>query len=199
MKKFLLPLMAALIVSLVAGCGPQGRVKTEDEGSLVGAKKAGAEVYNKLVAETVEKLLNQHAAQAHKGKRMVMAFVEIENMSAEELSENREAMYEEVDTVIVNSGTYINISRRYVEAALRATGLRAEEIFLGKGRQKFMSVLGENGYTPDYLMWGKVTSLSTDGTNRREREYLLTLEMVDANTGLVEAKQTAKVRKEYKK
>lgn len=199
MKRFVAAIFALFLIAALAGCGPQGRVKTADEGSLVGAKKAGAEVYNDLVASTVEKLLNQHAMQASKGKRMVVAFVDIENMSAEELADNREAMYEQVDTIIVNSGAYINVSRRYVEAALRATGLRAEEIFLGKGRKKFMTALGSDGYTPDYLLWGKVTSLSTDGSNRREREYLLTLEMVDANTGLTEAKQTAKVRKEYKK
>lgn len=189
-------LVAALAASLFA-CGPKGRVKGEEEGSLVGAKKAGAETYNQLVSQTVEKLLAQH--DAGMGKRMVLAFVDIENMSAEELADNKEAMYEEIDTIIVNSGKYTNVSRRYVEAALRTTGLRVDEIMLADGRSRFMSVLGKEGFTPNYLLWGKVTSLSTDGANRREREYLLTLELVDAKTGLTEVKQTAKVRKEYKK
>lgn len=198
MKKLLISFsVMALALSLVS-CGPAGRVKEEGEGSLVGAKTAGAETYNKLVAGTVEKLLREHS-EVHKGKRMLLCFVDIENRSAEELAENREAIYEEIDTIIVNSGAYTNISRRYVDAALRNTGLRAEEIFLGDGRKKFMSVLGKEGFTPDYLLWGKVTTLSTEGSNRREREYLLTLEMVNALTGLTEAKKTEKVRKEYKK
>lgn len=197
MKKFAVSMFVLLVAGLLAGCGPQARVKGSEEGSLVGSKKAGAETYNQLVGRTVEKLLaDRDVAQ---GKRMVLCFVDIENMSAEELADNREAMYEEIDTIVVNSKAFTNVSRRYVEAALRASGLRAEEIFLGNGRQKFMSVLGKEGITPDYLMWGKVTSLSTDGENRREREYLLTLELVDAKTGITEAKKSDKVRKEYKK
>lgn len=197
MKRFLTLGFAVALVAFLAACGPQGRVKGEDEGSLVGAKKAGAETYNALVSKTVEKMLAQH--DAGMGKRMVIAFVDIENMSAEELADNKEAMYEEIDTIIVNSGKYTNVSRRYVEAALRSTGLRVDEIMLADGRSRFMSVLGKEGFTPNYLLWGKVTSLSTEGSNRREREYLLTLELVDAKTGLTEVKQTAKVRKEYKK
>lgn len=198
MKKTLIAISVAVFTITLISCGPAGRVKDESEGSLVGAKTAGAETYNKLVANTVEKLLAEHSA-AKKGKPMLLCFVDIENRSAEELAENREAIYEEIDTIIVNSGAYTNISRRYVDAALRNTGLRAEEIFLGDGRKKFMSVLGKEGFTPDYLMWGKVTTLSTEGSNRREREYMLTLEMVNALTGLTEAKKTDKVRKEYKK
>jgi hypothetical protein len=86
-----------------------------------------------------------------------------------------------------------------VEAALRQTGLRPDEIFLGQGRQQFMLVLGSQGVTPDYLLWGTVTNLSTDGSNLREREYMLTMELVNAHTGLTEAKKTSKMRKEYKK
>lgn len=197
MKKLWMLLVLLAVGVVLAACGPQARVKGSEEGSLVGSKKAGAETYNQLVGRTVEKLLADRDVAS--GKRMLLCFVDIENMSAEELADNREAMYEEIDTIIVNSKAYTNVSRRYVEAALRATGLRVEEIFLGDGRKKFMSVLGKEGITPDYLMWGKVTSLSTEGTNRREREYLLTLELVDAKTGITEAKKTDKVRKEYNK
>ena len=42
---------------------------------------------------------------------------------------------------------------------------RADQIFLADPRQKFMSVLGREGVTPDYLLYGKITTLSTAGTN----------------------------------
>ena len=197
MKRIGMLVIALALAGLLSACGPQGRVKGEEEGSLVGAKTAGAETYNKLVGRTVEKLLAQR--NVGQGRRLVICFVDIENRGAEELADNREAMYEEIDTIIVNSGAYTNVSRRFVESALRATGMRVEEIFLGRGRNEFMSVLGKEGFTPDYLLWGKVTTLSTEGSNRREREYLLTLELVDAKTGITEVKQTEKVRKEYKK
>jgi hypothetical protein len=186
-------------MTFVWGCGPQGRIKGEDEGSLVGAKTAGAATYNDLVSQSVEKLMAELSAVSPAEGKKLVCFVDVENRSAEELAENKEALYEQIDTIIINSGAYSSISRRYVEAALRKTGLRSEEIFLADGRSKFMSVLGESGLTPDYLMWGKVTSLSTGGSQVREREYLLTMELVNAKSGLTEAKTTSKVRKEYKK
>lgn len=181
---------------LVIGCGPMGRVKGENEGSLVGARSAGAETYNQLVAESLQKLLEESRKT---GEKKVICFVDLENRGAEELADNKAALYEQIDTIIVESGVYTSVSRRFVEAALRDTGLRSEEIFLGKGREKFLSVLGRNGVVPDYLLWGTVTSLSTSGANLREREYLLTLELVNAHTGVTEAKKASKVRKEYKK
>ena len=54
--------VAAMIVIgaiLAAGCGPKGRIKGEGEGSLVGARTAGAATYNQLVLQSVEKLLAQ--------------------------------------------------------------------------------------------------------------------------------------------
>ena len=192
---------AAVVALLVTGCGgPQGRIKGEDEGSLVGAKKAGAATYNQLIEQTTQKLLDEHKARAkERTSKMLICFIDVENRSAEELGENKEAIYELIDTVIIESGTYANVSRRYVDAALRETGLRADEIFLAKGRSKFMAVLGREGVVPEYLLWGKTTTLSTGGSEINEREYMLTMEMVDAKTGMVDAKKTARVRKEYKR
>lgn len=183
------------LAAAIASCGPTGRVKGEEEGTLVGAKTAGADVYNQLIDETVRKLLDQSKSS----KKQVICFVDLENKGAEELAENKAAIYEQIDTIIVESGVYSNVSRRYVEAALRETGLRPDDIFLGKGRETFMSVLGRQGVTPDFLLWGTVTNLSTAGSGIREREYLLTMELVNAHTGLTEAKKSSKMRKEYKK
>jgi hypothetical protein len=185
----------ALLVSF--GCAQTGRIVSSDEPTLVGARSAGADVYNKLIDETLRKLLEQSKGAAQSKKSI--CFVDVENKGAEELGENKAAIYEQIDTIIVESGVYANVSRRYVEAALRQTGLRPDEIFLGQGRQQFMLVLGSQGVTPDYLLWGTVTNLSTDGVNLREREYMLTMELVNARTGLTEAKKTSKMRKEYTK
>jgi hypothetical protein len=199
MRNFVV-MKAAFIVALLVtavGCAPTGRVMTGDEPTLVGAQTAGADIYNKLIDETLRKLLEQSKGTGQAKK--VICFVDVENKGAEELGENKAAIYEQIDTIIVESGVFSNVSRRYVEAALRQTGLRPDEIFLGQGRQQFMMVLGSQGVTPDYLLWGTVTNLSTDGSNLREREYMLTMELVNAHTGLTEAKKTSKMRKEYKK
>ena len=188
--------VAALLV-IGVGCAPTGRVMTGDEPTLVGSRTAGADIYNKLIDETLRKLLEQTKGTGQTKK--IICFVDVENKGAEEMGENKAAVYEQIDTIIVESGVYANVSRRYVEAALRQTGLRPDEIFLGQGRQQFMLVLGSQGVTPDYLLWGTVTNLSTDGVDLREREYMLTMELVNAHTGLTEAKKTSKMRKEYKK
>ena len=188
--------MVALF-ALAAGCAETGRVMTPDEPSLVGSRTAGADVYNKLIDETLRKLLESSSRNGSPKK--VICFVDIENKGAEELAENKAAIFEQIDIIIVESGIYTPVSRRYVEAALRQTGLRPDEIFLGQGRQQFMTVLGSQGMTPDYLLWGTVTNLSTDGVNRQQREYLLTMEMVNAHTGITEAKKSSKMRKEYTK
>lgn len=190
-------MLVGCMVFVFTGCSYQGRIKTSDEGTLVGAHNAGADVYNKLIDEVLKKLLDQ-ASKAEANKKVV-CFVEIENKGAEELAENKAAIYEQIDTIIVESKQYSSVSRRFVDAALRNTGLRPDDIFLGPGREKFMSVLGSQGIVPDYLLWGTVTNLSTVGLKVREREYMLTMELVNAQTGLTEAKKSTKLRKEYKK
>ena len=189
--------MLGTLLCIVFGCAPTGRIMTGDEPSLVGSRTGGAEVYNKLIDETVRKLLDH--AKASGPQRKVICFVDVENKGAEELAENKAAIYEQIDTIIVDSGVFSNVNRRYVETALRTTGLLSDEIFLGQGRQKFMQVLGDQGVTPDYLLWGKVTNLSTSAEDLSQREYLLTMELVNAHTGLTEAKKSSKVRKEYTK
>ncbi len=186
-----------LLLVLSAGCAQTGRIISADEPTLVGSRSAGADVYNRLIDETLRKLLEQSKGSGQ--SRKTICFVDLENKGAEELGENKAAIYEQIDTIIVESGVYANVSRRYVEAALRQTGLRPDEIFLGQGRQQFMLVLGGQGVTPDYLLWGTLTNLSTDGVNLREREYMLTMELVNAHTGLTEAKKSSKMRKEYTK
>lgn len=183
---------------LLGGCGgPEARIKDPSEGSVIGKRRAGAATYNQLVGETVDKLLKTHATRRNHDGRLLIGFVGIDNQSAEELAENKEAIYEQIDTVIVNSGLYSNVSKRFIDAALRETGLRIEQILLREPRARFMSVLGEEGLTPDYFLWGKLTSMSTQGQAVREREYLLTLELLNTKTGQTDAKETSKVTKEY--
>lgn len=189
--------LACCLLATIVSCGPQGRIKADDEGTLVGSQSAGADIYNRLIDETLKKLIDQTKGTVA-GKKVV-CFVDMENKGAEELGANKDAIYEQIDTILVESRVYTSVSRRFVEAALRSTGLYPGDIFLGPGRKKFMKVLGSQGITPDYLLWGTVTNLSTFGAQLNEREYMLTMEMVDAHTGLTEAKKSFKMRKEYKK
>jgi hypothetical protein len=194
-------ILAALLGAAVCGgCGPSGRLKAQDEDRKVGYKRAGAPEYERLMQSAVGALLDEHEGAIRAQGKMMVAFVGIENKSAEELGDIKDAMYEIIDTQLVNRKIYTNVNRRYVEAAEREANIRdVEELLLPPGRARFMQVLGRQSLVPDYLLWAKITSMTTDtSSDTKDRDYLLTMEMVNANTGETTAKKTAKITKEYK-
>lgn len=189
-----------LLATLVFGCkgSPKGRVKSGDEGDLVGSKAAGAETYNALIEEATRKLLTAEAARFPEGEVRKIAFVGIENRGAEELGDIRESTNQIIETVIFQAKRYDMIGQRYVEHGLQVNSMRAEDLFLHDGREKFVSVLRAEGQDPDYLLWAVYTTLSTTGEKERQRDYLLTLELIDARSGRLMQKETARVRKAYR-
>jgi hypothetical protein len=187
-----------VLACLAFACNkPKGRVKSGDEGDLVGSRTAGAETYNALIEDATRKLLNAEAARFPEGAVRKIAFVGIENRGAEELGDIRESTNQIIETVIFQAKRYDMIGQRYVSHGLQVTGMRAEDLFLKNGRDQFVSVLREQGQDPDYLLWAVYTTLSTQGEKESQRDYLLTLELVDARSGRLMQKETAKVRKAY--
>lgn len=191
-------------IVLLLGClalacnNPKGRVKSGDEGDLVGSRTAGAETYNALIEDASRRLLNAEAARFPEGAVRKIAFVGIENRGAEELGDIRESTNQIIETVIFQAKRYDMIGQRYVSHGLQVTGMVAEDLFLRDGRAKFVSVLREQGQDPDYLLWAVYTTLSTSGEKERQRDYLLTLELTDARSGRLMQKETARVRKAYR-
>jgi hypothetical protein len=189
-----------LLASLAFGCkgSPKGRVKSGDEGDTVGARTAGAETYNALIEEATRKLLNAEAARFPEGAVRKIAFVGIENRGAEELGDIRDSTNQIIETVIFQAKRYDMIGQRYVDHGLQVNSMRAEDLFLHDGREKFVSVLRAEGQDPDYLLWAIYTTLSTEGDKERQRDYLLTLELIDARSGRLMQKESARVRKAYR-
>lgn len=188
-----------LLACLACACNnPKGRVKGGDEGDLVGSKTAGAETYNALIEEATRKLLDSEAARFPEGTVRKIAFVGIENRGSEELGDIRESTNQIIETVIFKAKRYDMIGQRYVTHVLQVTSMQAEDVFLHEGRAKFVSVLREEGQDPDYLLWAVYTTLSTTGEKERQRDYLLSLELIDAASGRLMQKETAKVRKAYR-
>jgi hypothetical protein len=190
-----------LAIYLLAACGqPKGRVKEGDEGDLVGSRTAGAETYNRLIADATRKLLESAAnKQSGRGNDILkIAFVGIENRGSEELGDIREATNQEIETVIFQAKRYDMIAQRYVSHALKTLGMQAEDIFLKNGREDFVGVLRQEGQTPDFLMWAVYSTQSTSGEKERQRDYLLTLELIDAASGRIVEREMAKVRKAYR-
>ena len=194
----IITLLLALSVAFACAGKPKGRVKSGDEGDLVGSKTAGAETYNVLIADATEKLLNAEAARFPEGDVRKIAFVGIENRGAEELGDIRDSTNQIIETVIFQAKRYDLIAQRYVTHGLQVSSMRAEDLFLAAGREQFVSILREQGQDPDYLLWAVYSTLSTTGEKERQRDYLLTMELIDARSGRLMQKETARVRKAYR-
>jgi hypothetical protein len=169
---------------------------------MVGTTGAGAETYRPLVEAALCNLLERHTSGVQSvgdpsnAGPMRICFVGVENKSAEEMCDFKEQIYEHIDTHIEQSHVYHPISKRFVDAALRETGLRPDELFVPKNMRAFTACLEQQGQPVDYLLYAKITSGTTRKGHDMQRDYVLTFEMVNVNTGDFD-KESAMIRKKY--
>ena len=191
---------------LSVGCrGHQyGHLIKNDQPDLVGSHAAGAEVFNPLIDETVARLLgtqevaSQHHLASTEGTPLVrsVCFVGVENKSAEELGDFKDQIYQQIDTQINRSQAFRAISQRMVSAGLNETRLRPDQLLVPDNMNLFCSVLQRDGQPVDYLLYATLTSGTTERNKSSQRDYLLTLELVDTHTGTY-TKEQASIRKGY--
>ncbi|WP_442510939.1 penicillin-binding protein activator LpoB [Novipirellula sp. SH528] len=215
-----LPLLAIGCISVVVGCAGRqyGHILAANDKDLVGSHTAGAATWNPLVDESVAKLLGRcppaiqtvsfESANAMKldgqiGSALAsgpatVCFIGIENKSAEEMVDFKDQLYERIDSQINSAETFRCISRRMVDAALVETRLRPDSLFLPENRAHFAAALGRQGAPVDYLLYATITSGTTDRNKTTQRDYLLTLEMVNLHSGDF-LKESATIRKGYSK
>ena len=210
----------AILASLAGCAGHQyGHLLATEDKDLVGSHAAGAATWNPLVEESVAKLLSRcppsiqpvtfetvneiplnsdvvHTALASGAANV--CFVGIENKSAEEIGDFKDQLFEKIDTLINQNSDFRGISQRLVQSALHETRLRPDSLFLPDNRQVFASVLGREGTPVDYLLFASITSGTTDRNKTTQRDYVLTLEMVNVHTGDF-LKESAEIRKGYSK
>jgi hypothetical protein len=223
----LIALIAGEIVALFSGCANHryAHIMKGDAIDMVGSHDAGAAVWNPLVDESVAKLLSRcpptvqqtgfsPAAIVDPGTGMeipgagpllpdalgvsTICFVGIENKSAEDLNDFKDQIYERIDSQINAAPQFRSVSRRLVDAALLETRLRPDSLFLPGNRESFAASLGRQGMPIDTLMYATITSGTTDRNTSSQRDYLLTLEMVNLHNGEY-VKESAKIRKGYHK
>ncbi len=180
--------------SFTIGCrGYQyGHLIKNDQPDLVGSHTAGSEVFNPLIDESVAKLLStaevasQHnliSPMAHPCSA-ASALSALKNKSAEELGDFKDQIYQQIDTQINRSQAFRAISRRMVDAGLQETRLRPDSLLVPDNMRLFCSVLQRDGQPVDYLLYATLTSGTTERNKSSQRDYLLTLELIDTHTGL---------------
>ncbi|MDR3183119.1 MAG: penicillin-binding protein activator LpoB [Planctomycetaceae bacterium] len=202
-------LFVVLFVSFAAfGCkGTQARLMHIGERDKVGSNRAGAEVYNPIVHSAVGKLLGRAAAepiqqvtfqdgpQFPQGKRKV-CFISLENAGMEELGDFKEHLKTAILEKISESDQFEIVSDRAVTAGLRALTLRPDDLFMQENMRMFTSAMGRGGTPVDYLLFAKITSGTTQDNKDMQRDYKLTLELVNTQT-FVPIIESTPMRKEY--
>jgi hypothetical protein len=182
------------------------RVIKPGEKEMVGSHAAGQETFKPMIQEAVGKLIAKHEGQAYMQvsspgqplppPRMHICFVGVENHTAEEIGDFKEQIYEIIDAKLLESSTFAPISRRYVDAGLRESRLRPDQLFIPDNMRMFAAILEQQGQPFDYLLFAKLTSGTTRENKDYQRDYLLTVELVDIRTGQVD-KQNAEISKGY--
>ena len=181
-----------------------GHLVKNNQPDMVGSHTAGAEVFNPLIEESVAKLLGTQTVSAHppvlgpdgSPQCRSVCFVGVENKSVEDLGDFKDQIYEQIDTQINRSGAFQAISRRMVDAALHETRMRPDALLVPDNMRLFTAVLQRDGQPVDYLLYAKLTSGSTERNSSTQRDYLLTLELIDTRTGSF-TKEQATIRKGY--
>ncbi len=199
-------LSALVVTGIGLGCrGYQyGHLIKNGQPDLVGSHSAGAEVFNPLIDETVAKLLGrietsgQHGLVSPDGMpiKPVICFVGVENKSAEELGDFKDQIYEQIDAKISSAESFRSISRRVVEAGLQQTRLRPDALVIKDNMNLFCAVLQRDGQPVDYLLYAKLTSGTTERNKSSQRDYLLTLELINTDTA-DSIKEQAAISKGY--
>lgn len=202
-QKYHLAILAtvSLVTMGVAGCNGHrfGRILGSDSKDMVGSHAAGAQTFNNLVEETTGKLLaRQSEMVGSTGDPKRVCFMGISNKSAEELGDFRDQLFDQIDTGISQANEFDSISPTYVKTGLEKSHLRPTDLFLPQHMQDFSQTMGQLGQSVDYLLFATLTSGTTTRNSQTQRDYNLSLELIDVNTGR-RIKEQTKVRKGYHK
>lgn len=193
-----------------AASGCRGRqtaqVLKPGDSQMVGSHTAGGETFKPLVDESVSRLLGRHASQpvmmvGYQGgppapTQRRVCFIGVENKSSEEIGDFKEQIYQMIDTRILESGQYQAISRRFVQAGLAEVRLRPDQLFVPDNMRMFSAVMERQGQPFDYLLYATITSGTTVSNKDYQRDYLLSLEMINIHTGQAD-KESATLSKGY--
>lgn len=171
----------------------------DSQKDAVGSHAAGAETFKPLIDEALGKLLareNSVQPTSLPPARKRICFVGLENKSSEELGDFKDQVVEIIELKLNHADAFEQVSRRYVDAGLKELRLRADELFILANQQKFLTLMQSQGRPFDCLLFAKITSGTTTTGGDKQRDYLLTLDLVDINTGS-QHMESATIRKGY--
>ena len=83
-----------------------------------------------------------------------------------------------------------------MEAGLLQTRIRPGDLFVPENMRTFVAIMEQQGQPFDYLLFAKLTSGTTEQNKNYQRDYMLTLELINVQTG-EQDKQSAMISKGY--
>jgi hypothetical protein len=199
----------AVLTITIAGCrGKQhAHVLTSEDKDMVGSHTAGAETWKPLVQQATAQLMAQSAGTIHQTSHTTspdgipqrsICFLGVQNLSGEELGDAAEQIHEDITTMISQDPQFRVISRTYVEAAMDECRLTPQQLLLPEPQRQLLQTMERVQQPFDYLLFARVTSMSTNSNGDYQRDYKLTLEMIDIQSA--QSFQTsADLRKGYHK
>ncbi len=201
-----LTLLLAVGLVPLSGCRnhQHAQVLDYDDRDMVGSHEAGAETWKPLVEESVAKLLMRSTSSiepvsytsAEGLPVRTVCFVGVENCSSEPLGDFREQIYEHIDSRVSQAPNYQMISRRVVEAAMNEIRCRPDALILQENQRRLQAALERADQPFDFLLFARITSGTTQVNGDYQRDYKLTLELLDTRT-LTSIKESADLRKGY--
>ncbi len=128
--------------------------------------------------------------------QMRICFVGVENKTAEEIGDFKDQLYQVIDSRILESHVFQPISQRFVEAGLMEARLRPDQLMIPENRRIFARIMEQQGQSFDFLLYATLTSGTTRVNKDYQRDYLLTMEMVNLHNGDYD-KKSATITKVY--
>lgn len=177
----------------------QAEARDDSSRDIPGAAGDRTNAWDPLIQQAVSSLLGRHKTESDdvpSGKRV--CFVGLENKSNEDLGDVGEEIGDKIDASISESNGFELISRRFVQAGLRESGLRPDDLLIPKNARAFGASLKKMDQPFDYLLIATVTSGTIRRDNDLQRDNALTLELVDMADGQVD-KERAELRQGYLK
>lgn len=197
--------LAALSSGVLAGCrGKQyATVRDPAKPDMVGSHAAGAETFTPLVEQAVGELLARHCAPLVGPNGEVLpptpkrvAFIGVENKSAEEIGDFKDQLYQTIDTKILQSQAFQPVNKRYIDAGLMQCRLRPDVLLVPHNQRVFCQVMEQQQQPFDYILYATITSGTTKSNSDTQRDYQLTMELVNVHDGSYD-KQAATLSKGY--
>ena len=192
-------LLCVPLAALLFSCGSQesARILDDNERDLVDVKGAGAATFDQLIDETVEKLLEPYKGEFAELKVRSVAFIDLENRTNEELADWRDLLIDKIEISVNKRRAFKAVSIKFVSTALTEMGNPpVEKLFLPAKRREFAKILERDTVPVQYLLYGRLTRGGTRGAGKRQANYLLTLNLVNIETGESNIVGT-EVRKEF--